>query len=126
MQPDQRELPVYRERLWVPPRWWLLGLLLAGAVWLVYQHAYGPRVSVPAGVATLALAAIVLGWYGRALVAVDRDGFVAGRARLPLAVVGEVETLDAEQARAARGPGRPARVPAAAQLHPHRRQGHRR
>ena len=93
----------YRERLWVPVRWWLLALLLAGAVWLAYQHAYGPRVSVPAGLLTLALAGGLLAGYGRAKVAVEPDGLVAGRARLPLWAVGPVEVLDAEAARRARG-----------------------
>lgn len=94
----------YRERLWVPVRWWLLALLFAGAVWLAYQHAYGPRVSVPAGLATFALGAALLIGYGRATVAVEPDKLVAGRARLPLWAVGEIEVLDAEAARRARGP----------------------
>ncbi|HEU4542401.1 MAG TPA: DUF3093 domain-containing protein [Jiangellaceae bacterium] len=94
----------YRERLWVPVRWWLLALLFAGAVWLAYQHAYGPRVSVPAGLLTFALAAGVLVGYGRAKVAVEPNGLLAGRARLPLWAVGAVEVLDADTARRTRGP----------------------
>lgn len=105
MRPDPNATPYYRERLWAPPHWWLLGLLFTAAVWLVYQHPYGPRVSVPASLAALGLAAIVLVSYSRAIVAVERDTLVAGRARLPLSAVGGVEVLDAIQARNTRGPG---------------------
>lgn len=94
----------YRERLWVPVRWWLLALLLTGAIWLAYQHAYGPRVSIPAALATFAVAAAVLVGYGSAKIAVEPDALVAGRARLPLWAVGAIEVLDAEAARRARGP----------------------
>jgi hypothetical protein len=100
---EPAEVSLYRERLWVPAWWWLLAALFAGSVWLAYQHVYGLRVSLPASLATLALAAAVLVGYGRALVAVGPEGFVAGRARLPLWAVGEVEVLDPATARAARG-----------------------
>ncbi|MFW6092248.1 MAG: DUF3093 domain-containing protein [Actinomycetota bacterium] len=104
MESDREATPQYRERLWAPPLWWLLALLFTGTVWLVYQHVYGLRVSIPASLAALALAAVVLVSYGRVLVAVEGDTFVAGRARLPVSFVGTVEVLDAERARAARGP----------------------
>lgn len=87
----------------MPVGWWLLGALFVAAVWLAYQHAYGPRVSLPAGaVALVAVVALLVG-YGRARVAVEDDTFVAGRARLPMWAVGDVTMLDADQARAARG-----------------------
>lgn len=98
--PNGRE---FSERLWVPPLWWLWPVLMAGSLWLVYQHAYGPRVSVPVGVGALVLGAAVLVGYGRARVEVRPDVFVAGRATLPLWAVGEVEPLEPAAARAARG-----------------------
>jgi hypothetical protein len=101
---EPAEVSSYHERLWVPSRWWLFAVLLTGAVWLAYQHAYGPRVSVPAGLATFGPAAALLVGYGRARIGVDADGLVAGRARLPLWAIGAVEVLDAEAARQARGP----------------------
>lgn len=101
-EPDGR---TYQERLWVPVRWWLFGALFVGAVWLAYQHAYGPRVSVPAAAAAAAIVAVVLIGYGRGRVAVEDATFVAGRARLPLWAVGDVTALDAEAARDARGAG---------------------
>jgi hypothetical protein len=95
---------LYRERLRVPAWWWLLAALFAGTVWLAYQHAYGWRVSLPAGMAAFGLAAALLIGYGRAVVAVKDDVFVAGRARLPLWAVGAVEVLDAATAKEVRGP----------------------
>ncbi|PSL03721.1 Protein of unknown function (DUF3093) [Haloactinopolyspora alba] len=94
----------YRERLWVPVLWWGLLVALAGAVWMVYHHAYGPAVSLPVGLGVLALGAALLFAYGRALIAVDDTTLTVGRARIPLANVGTVEALDGERARAARGP----------------------
>jgi Protein of unknown function (DUF3093) len=93
----------YQERLRVPVSWWLLGVLFVGAVWLAYQHAYGPRVSVPAGLAALAAVTALLIGYGRVRVAVEDDAFVAGRARLPMWAVGDVTALDRDRARGARG-----------------------
>ena len=78
--------------------------MTTASVWLAVQHVYGPRVSVPVAVgraARLTTAGLVA--YGRAMVAVGPDGFVAGRARLPLWAVGGITALDAAAARAARG-----------------------
>ncbi|AYY13427.1 DUF3093 domain-containing protein [Actinobacteria bacterium YIM 96077] len=96
--------PLYRERLFVPARWWLLLVLLAGAIWLIYQHAYGPRVSLPVALPGLACGAAVLVLYGRARLTVTADVVAAGRARLPLDAVGTVEVLTGDAARWARGP----------------------
>ncbi|HEX2361039.1 MAG TPA: DUF3093 domain-containing protein [Jiangellaceae bacterium] len=94
----------YRERLVVPAAWWLIPVAATGSVWLAVQHVYGPRVSVPVAAAVLLLAGAGLIRYGRVLVAVEPDGFTAGRASLPLWAVGEIVALDAVRARAARGP----------------------
>lgn len=94
----------YRERLHVPTLWWLIPILATASVWLAVHHVYGPRVSIPVATAVLLLCSAGLIGYGRALVAVEADGFVAGRARLPMWAVGEVTALDGPSARAARGP----------------------
>jgi Protein of unknown function (DUF3093) len=94
----------YRERLVAPPIWWLFPVLTTASVWLAVQHVYGPSVSVPLAVGVLLLSVAGLVAYGRALVAVGPDGFVAGRARLPLWAIGEITALDAAAAREARGP----------------------
>jgi hypothetical protein len=93
----------YRERLVVPTSWWLIPIVGAVSVWLAVQHVYGPRVSVPVAIVVLLLASVGLVGYGRVVVAVEPEGFLAGRARLPLWAVGDVVPLAADQARTARG-----------------------
>ncbi|WP_162448606.1 DUF3093 domain-containing protein [Phytoactinopolyspora mesophila] len=93
----------YHERLFAPLSWWLLLLGLVFSVWLIYQHAYGPRVSVPAGAGLLLLGGFVLVMYGRPRIAVESGALIAGSARLPLSAVGSVETFHGDAARAARG-----------------------
>ncbi|MGH8824291.1 MAG: DUF3093 domain-containing protein, partial [Jiangellaceae bacterium] len=94
----------YRERLRVPASWWLLPGAAALSMWLAFQHAYGPAVSVPVAGAVVVVVGGGLIVFGRATVAVDDRGFLAGRARLPLWAVGRVEALPTVEARAARGP----------------------
>lgn len=93
----------YRERLRVPLSWWLIPLLATVSVWLAVHHVYGPRLSIPVAAGVLLLSSAGLIAYGSAVTAVESDGFVAGRARLPLWAVGEVIALDADRARVARG-----------------------
>ena len=94
----------YRERLRVPLSWWLIPPAATVSVWLAVQHVYGPWVSIPAAAGVLLLSSLGLVGYGAVVVAVEPDGFVAGRARLPLWVVGDVAALSTDRARAARGP----------------------
>jgi hypothetical protein len=94
----------YHERLRVPVSWWLIPPLATVSVWLAVQHVYGARVSIPLAAGVLLLSSAGLVGYGRVVVAVEPDGFVAGPARLPLWAVGEVAPLGADQAHAARGP----------------------
>lgn len=98
-------MPRYREHLRVPASWWLLPAAAALSMWLAFQHAYGPAVSLPVAAVVAAAVSVGLLAYGRGVVAVDDDAFVAGRARLPLWAVGRVEALAAAEARVARGPG---------------------
>jgi Protein of unknown function (DUF3093) len=93
----------YRERLRAPVSWWLIPLLATVSAWLAVHHVYGPRLSIPVAASVLLLSSAGLIAYGSAVVAVQSDGFVAGRARLPLWAVGEVVALEADQARVARG-----------------------
>lgn len=95
---------LYRERLRVPPIWWLILPAAAISVWLAVQHAYGPRISAPATLIVIALTIAGLLGYGRAVLRVDTDAFVAGRARLPMWAIGKVDALDADAARSVRGP----------------------
>jgi hypothetical protein len=96
--------PVHRERLTVPAWWWLVGAGFVLSLWLALAEALGP---VGAG-GTALVVAVLLAWalvrYGAVEVIVDGDGLHAGDARLPLWAVGQVEALERDAARAARGP----------------------
>ncbi|HVN12217.1 MAG TPA: DUF3093 domain-containing protein [Kineosporiaceae bacterium] len=98
----------YRERLW--PAWWLWPLVVAlGAGFGLVVAPYG---AVPAVVVTVVmtgvLAVLLLSW--TATVGLDGDLFVAGRARIPVRLLGTPEVLDAAGMQHARGPGLDARA----------------
>jgi Protein of unknown function (DUF3093) len=95
---------VYHERLWVPVSWWLLGLVVM--VILSAELAAGFGAGVVAAIYAILLAAVaaMLLWWSRPRVEVAGGELTAGRARLPLAVTGEVTALDRTQTRAIIGP----------------------
>jgi hypothetical protein len=98
----------YAERLYPSP-----GVVLAAAVFAAGCALSTLPLGAPAALVTLALVAVAVAvLLLRASARVEvRDGrFVAGRARLPLDVVGAVEPLDAAAMRHARGPGLDARA----------------
>jgi len=98
----------YTEHLYPSP-----GVVAAAVVFAGFSGvALLPLGPVAAGVAGVLTVVVVATLLVRASVPVAvRDGvFVAGPARLPLAVVGEVEPLDAAAMRHARGPGLDARA----------------
>jgi hypothetical protein len=92
----------YRERLWPSLGVWLVVPLLA----VTAAVAVLPVSTTWAVVAATAVVVALAGWAVRAslVVAVDDEHLVAGRARLPLRYVGEVEAWRGEEARAQRGP----------------------
>jgi DUF3093 family protein len=93
----------YDERLW-PPVWlWVAGWLFVLTMGLAFYAALGPiggllGIVVPGGLLTWGLLA------SAAPVRVQDGELLAGRAHIPLTDVGEPVVLDAERARAARGP----------------------
>jgi hypothetical protein len=95
--------PAYHERLYAPLSWWLLLAGLVFSVWLIYQHAYGLRVSAPAAAGLFFVGGVTLLMYGRPRIVVEAGHLAAGSARLPLSAVGTVEALHSDAARAARG-----------------------
>ncbi len=96
--------PVYSERLWVPMWWWLLAAFLLWTLWLAYARFLGTAAALPlVAAATLVVGGGLLS-YGSALVRVDGDGLVAGRAKLPLTAIGAVSALGGPATRALRGP----------------------
>jgi hypothetical protein len=95
-------VPVYRERVRVPVHWWFLAALAVVAlaavltvtpVWFLLSACTLVAVAL-----SLALAAYAF------TIQVADDGLTAGRARLPWSAIGRVEALDADTARALRGP----------------------
>jgi hypothetical protein len=98
----------WRERLW--PSWWLApAVLFVGTGFGLVVAPFGGVAMVVVGLlATAAVAAMLLAT--TATVAVEDGMLVAGRARIPLALVGEPEVLDADAMRHARGPGLDARA----------------
>jgi len=94
----------YRERLFVPPLWWLAGMLMmltfGAIVWTGFD--LWVTLAVFAGVIAVT-AAFLLNW-GRAIIEVADGELRVGNDRLPLADVGQVRPLDEAQARALRGP----------------------
>ena len=88
--------PRYDERLTVPLRWWVQATMFLASVWLAFVVAL-PQ--VVAWGATLTLSAVVVGLflgYGAARVTVTEGHLQAGRARIPVRLLGAPEPLDAE------------------------------
>ncbi|MDT0201382.1 DUF3093 domain-containing protein [Nocardioides sp. AE5] len=88
----------YAERLTVPLRWWVQGTMLVASFW------FAVAVAIPTilGAALLALAVgllVAAGFinYGSARVAVEDGELRAGKAHIPVALIGEVEALDKER-----------------------------
>ena len=98
----------YRERLLPGPGVWLILVGLGVGLGLIIVPL-GPAVAL--GVAVLAsVALVVLGWLSAAVVEVTDRELHAGRARIGLDLVSEVEALDAASMRRATGPGLDARA----------------
>jgi Protein of unknown function (DUF3093) len=95
---------VYHERLWVPVSWWLLGLVVMVILAAELAAGFGELAVVAIYVVLLGgVPAMLLSW-SRPRVEVAGGELIAGRARLPLAVAGEVSALDRTQTRAIIGP----------------------
>jgi hypothetical protein len=94
----------YRERLYAPPLWWVVGMVsmltLGAIVWTGFD--VGITIAVFASL-ILITAAFLLNW-GRATIEVTDGELRIGADSLPLTEAGEVRALDEAQARALRGP----------------------
>ena len=95
---------VYHERLWVPVSWWLVGLAVIVILGTELVAGFGgAAVAAIYAILVAGWAALLLSW-GRPGVEIAAGELIVGRARLPLAAVGEVSALDREQTRAIAGP----------------------
>lgn len=93
----------YRERLAVPIRWWAQGTMLVASLWLAVIVAVpGPFAWAVTFVAAALMVAFFLS-YGGAVLSVQDGWFRAGRAKVEVRFVDEVQALDAEQTRLVAG-----------------------
>ena len=89
----------YDERLHVPLRWWALLTMFLATVLLAFLVATPPWVAFAVSGTLTALAAAVYVSYGAARVSVHDGTFRAGRAQIPVALLGAAVALDAVASR---------------------------
>lgn len=95
--------PTYAERLTVPLRWWVQGVMLIATLWLAVAVAAPPLAAALVAVVCVALMTALFLSYGGAVVSVADGEFRAGRARIATEFVGEVTELDQEATRLTAG-----------------------
>jgi Protein of unknown function (DUF3093) len=89
-------LPSYDERLGVPLRWWALATMFLATVLLAFLVATPAWVAlVTTGVLVTLVVGLFVG-YGAARVSVHDGVFRAGRAHIPVSLLGEVTALDGQ------------------------------
>lgn len=100
--------PSYRERLWPSPGVLVMLLLLIPAAMLTMMPL-NQLAAIPIAVGIYVLIAGSLVAMSPAVAV--RDGmFIAGKAKIPVELLGEIRALDADGLRAALGPGSDARA----------------
>jgi hypothetical protein len=100
----------YDERLGVPLRWWVQGVMLVASLWLALVVALPGALAWTFSGLALALLAALLVSYGSPHVSVRDGWFRAGRARIEAEHLGAVAALDAEETRRVAGPEADARA----------------
>lgn len=93
----------YNERLTVPLTWWLAGGLSVAILGAELWAGFGMVAAIVTYAALAALVGSTLLHWGSARVRVTGGELLAGRDRLALDSVGDVQALDERQARALRG-----------------------
>ncbi|MGK5500461.1 DUF3093 domain-containing protein [Streptomyces sp. URMC 125] len=88
---------LYDERLTAPRSWWLIAALIGVSAGLIL-FPLGVLPLLGGLVVGTALAAAAVSSYGSARIRVLGDSLVAGDARVPLAALGEVRVLEAQEA----------------------------
>jgi hypothetical protein len=87
-------MPVYRERLHVPLRWWVQATMFLATLWLALIVALPGWVAWAASTALLGVVYGIFAWLGSARVEVRGGVLYAGPATIPLALVGDAQALD--------------------------------
>jgi hypothetical protein len=95
--------PAYQERLFVPLRWWVQGVMFVATLWLALVVAVPGVWAWSATAAILALMSLAFVAYGSDTLEVADGHLRAGRARIETRYLGVAEPLDAEAARRAAG-----------------------
>jgi hypothetical protein len=93
----------YRERLHVPLRWWVQGVMLVATLWLALVVAVPGLVAWSVTAACLLLLAAMLTSYGGVEVRVTDGELHVGRAHIAAEHLGTAVPLDAEQTRRTAG-----------------------
>ncbi len=99
----QRPTTTYDERLSVPLRWWVQGVMFVATLWLAVVVAMPALWAWSLTAAALALLALAFFAYGSATVTVADGTFRAGTARIAAGYLGRAEPLDAETTRRTAG-----------------------
>lgn len=94
----------YRERLWAPASWWLIGLFFPVSFATAVGLTFGPAISLAGGGLVALLVAGGLLWYGSTAIVVDDDSLRVGPYRLEAEYLGEVQAHTAAQTRNRLGP----------------------
>ena len=89
----------YAERLTVPLRWWVQGTMFVASLWLAVLAATPESVAWSVTAVAMAVMVALFVSYGRPCVSVDGTTFRAGRAHIPLELVGPATALDADGVR---------------------------
>lgn len=93
----------YRERLVAPLRWWVQATMLLASLLLAFIVATPPWLAFTAtGLAAVLTYGVLVVW-GRVKVEVAQGRLLAGRAQIPLSLLGEPEALDAAGTRRVHG-----------------------
>jgi hypothetical protein len=93
----------YDERLTVPLRWWVQGVMFVATLWLAMIVSMPAALAWGLTAAILALLALAFNAYGSARIVVGDGALRAGRARIEARYLGAAEALDPEAARRVAG-----------------------
>lgn len=93
--------PIYQERLWPSLGMWTFAFIMTASLGIAYGRAYGNDLGLIVAITTTLAVAIGIA-VNTPLVRIDELNFRAGRARLPLKHVGQIQRLDDQQTRRAR------------------------
>jgi hypothetical protein len=93
------EPAAYDERLGVPLRWWALATMFLASLLLAFLVATPVWLALAGTGVLVAVVILMFVSYGAARVSVREHTLTAGRARIPVTQLGDIEALDARATR---------------------------